>query len=159
MGLFSNLRKAPDQNTGQSAGQVNAQEETARAVLAIPLMVAASDGEITTPETMQISNMCSFSPVFLAIGGKRTSDLGVEIVEEIKARGMNDVFQRAAAALSPKLRETAMCFAIRTALADGVLEDNEKKMLVTMGESMGIPQETFMKIFDVMAMMQRAPGA
>ncbi len=155
MGLFSNLRKA----NGESVDKTNTQEETARAVLALPIMVAASDGEITTPETMQISNMCMFSPVFLAIGGKRTSDLGVEIVEELKARGMTEVFQRSAAALSPKLRETAMCFAIRTALADGVLDENEKMVLVKMGESLGLPQETFMKIFDVMAMMQRAPEA
>lgn len=151
MGLFSNLRKA--------SGQTSVQEETARAVLAMPIMVAASDGEISLPETEQIGNMCMFSPVFHAVGGKRTSELGVEIVKDIKANGMTQVFQRSTAALSPKLRETAMCFAIRTALADGVLEDNEKKILIAMGNSMGIAEETFSKIFDVMVMMQRAPGA
>lgn len=69
------------------------------------------------------------------------------------------MFTRAVAALSPKLRETAICFAIRTALVDGVLEDGEKKMLITMGEALGLSDKTFFKIFDVMVMMQRAPGA
>lgn len=151
MGLFSNLRKA--------TGQTSVQDETARAVLAMPILVAAADGQITLPETEQIGNMCMFSPVFHAVGPQRTQALGAEIVEELKAKGATEVFKRSAAVLSPKLRETAMCFAIRTALADGVLDEDEKKMLITMGESLGIAEETFFRIFDVMVMMQRAPGA
>lgn len=150
MGLFNSLRKA--------SGQVSVQEETARAVISLPLLVAAADGEITAPETAQIANMCAFSPIFHAVGPDRTIALANEIVKELKAKGANDVFARSAAALSPKLRETAICFAIRTALADGVLEDGEKKMLITMGESLGLPEETFFKIFDVMVMMQRHGG-
>jgi len=134
------------------------QDETARAVTAMQLLVAAADGEISTPETTQITNMCTFSPVFHAVGPDRTMDLAGDVVKELKAKGATEVFARSAAALSPKLRETAICFAIRTALADGVLEETEKKMLNTMGESLGLAEETFFKIFDVMVMMQRAPG-
>ena len=151
MGQFFNLR--------DHTGRTRVEDETARAVLALPLLVAAADGEISPPETTQITNMCAFSPVFHAIGPDRTMALAGEVVAELKARGATEVFKRAAAVLSPNLRETAMCFAIRTALADGKLEEGEKKMLINMGESLAIPEETFFRIFDVMVMMQRAPGA
>jgi tellurite resistance protein len=147
MGLFSSMRSAV---TGRSAN-----DDIARAVLSIPLLVAASDGKLEEAELNQITNMCSYSPIFHAVGAQRTFDLAKSILTDLQKKGGEAVFQSAKDTLSAKLCETAICFAIRTALADGYLAEEEKKMLVLMGERLGVPEATFGNIFEVMAMLQR----
>lgn len=147
MGLFSSLRGA--------AATPSTAETTARAVIAMPLMVAAADGRLDDAELHQILNMCAFSPIFHAVGGQATQRIAQECLETIKAQGAEALFTQVQPGLSPKLVETAMCFAIRTALADGVLEESEKTMLMTMGQRLGLPEQTFVQIFEVMVMLQR----
>jgi tellurite resistance protein len=57
------------------------------------------------------------------------------------------------------LRETALCFAMRIALADGKIEEGEKASLAQTAAHMEIPLERFQQIFDVVAIMQRPPSA
>lgn len=146
MGLFSNLRKAPAASTADT---------TAKAVIAMPILVAAADGQIDDAEVIQITNMCAFSPIFHSVGPQTTRALIDACVETIKTRGAEALFSEVKDALSPKMIETAMCFAIRTALADGVLEESEKQMLMAMGQRLGLPEATFVQIFEVMVMLQR----
>lgn len=148
MGLFSNLRKATTNGAGTA-------EATAKAVLSMPLMVAAADGQIDESEIHQILNMCAFSPIFHAVGAQRTQQLAEEAVTVLKTKGAEALFMEVKGSLSPNLVETAMCFAIRTSLADGHLDDREKDMLIAMGQRLDLPQETFVKIFEVMMMLQR----
>lgn len=75
MGLFSNLRKGTD--------QTRVQDETARAVIVMPLLVAAADGGISAPETTRITNMCTFSPVFHAVGPERSMELAGDVVKDL----------------------------------------------------------------------------
>ncbi|MEM9344543.1 MAG: tellurite resistance TerB family protein [Pseudomonadota bacterium] len=147
MGLFSNLRKATN--------GVDTAEATAKAVLSMPLMVAAADGQIDDAEIHQILNMCAFSPIFHAVGAERTHKLAEEAVAVLKTKGAEALFTDVKDALSPNMVETAMCFAIRTSLADGRLDESEKTMLIAMGQRLGLPQDTFVKIFEVMMMLQR----
>jgi tellurite resistance protein len=147
MGLFSSLRSG-------IAGR-NPNDDIARSVLALPLMIAASDGKIDDSEMHQILNMCAYSPIFHAVGAQRTVDLGKAILTDLRAKGAEHVFAAATASLPPALRETALCFAIRTALADGSLSGDEKQMLIVMGERLGVAEATFVKIFEVMMMLQR----
>lgn len=148
MGLFSKLR----------AGTVatNPGETVARGLLTMPLLTAAADGSIDKSELDEVIRLCSQSPIFLSIGGAKTSQLAEEIVKDLQARGANAVFEDGAAALSPALRETALCFSVRVAIADGVVDKSEKDTLAAMGERMGIPIETFMKIFEVLMMLHRS---
>jgi tellurite resistance protein len=147
MGLFSSMRNAV-------VGR-NEHDTTARAVLTMPLLVAASDGRIDETELNQVLNMCSYSPIFHAVGAKRTMELAKDILGELKAKGYQAAFQTAKAGMTPRLAETALCFAVRTALADGSLAEEEKQLLVHMGEGLGVPEAIFMNIFNVMAMLQR----
>lgn len=107
-------------------------------------------------ELGQITNMCAFHPICHAVGAARTQEIAKSILTDLQKHGAEPLFQGAKAGMTPKLAETALCFAIRTALADGTLSDQEKQMLVTMGERLGVPAETFMKIFDVMMMLLRS---
>ena len=152
MGLFSKLRNADKVQPKQN-------DEVARGVLAMPFLVAASDGSVEKCEIDQILNMCSYSPIFHAIGAERTIELSKEIAEQLHKEGATKVFARSANALPMEQRETALCFAIRAALADGYFDQREKDMLMTMGEQMGIAPEKFVQIFEVMAMMQRPAAA
>ena len=124
--------------------------------MAMPLMVAAADGQLDESELIQITNMCAFSPIFHAVGVETARAISAECLETIKTKGAEALFTEVQPALTPKMAETALCFAIRTALADGVLEDSEKTMLLAMGQRLGVPEDTFVKIFDVMIMLQRS---
>ncbi|MEL6169877.1 MAG: tellurite resistance TerB family protein [Pseudomonadota bacterium] len=151
MGLFSNLRKA--------TGAKSVADDTARAVIAMPIMVAAADGKLDRSEIDQIINMCAYSPIFHAVGAERTQKLIMECLETIKAKGSEALFTQVASTLSPQMAETALCFAIRTALADGHLDQSEKDMLMAMASRMGIEPDTFIKMFDVMVILQRPAAA
>lgn len=152
MGLFSKLRAGAPAN-------VKTDTEVARAVLSMPFMVAAADGKIDEIEIDQIMNMCSFSPIFHAIGLPKTTEMAKDIMVQLRSEGVSPVFSRAKDVLSPKLRETALCFAVRTAFADGHVDDSEREMLMTMGSNMGVSPEKFLQIFEVMSMLQRPQGA
>lgn len=149
MGLFSNLRK------GVSAPAPAPSDAAARAVLTPALMVAASDGNLDRSELDQVINMCAYSPIFQAIGAERMLDLAKEILAQYRSTGAEATFAGVRASLTPNLAETAMCFAIRTAMADGNVSKDELDMLATMAQRIGLPVETFAKIFDVMLMLQR----
>lgn len=152
MGLFSKLRNA-------DASQPSQSEEVARGVLAMPILVAAADGSIDETEINQIMNMCTYSPIFHAVGAQKTMDLCKDIVAQLKSEGAEGVFARSIAALPAAQRETALCFAVRAALADGHFDQREKDMLMTMGERLGIAPEKFVQIFEVIVMLQRPAAA
>lgn len=152
MSLFSKLRGGTSQAAIQDA-------QIARSILTLPLLVSAADGKIDDVELLQISNMVAFSPVFHKIGADLARKLALEIMSELRAKGATEVFIQARDAMAMPQRETALCFAIRTALADGHLDKSEHEMLVKMGESLGIPPEKFVQIFEVMVMMQRPAAA
>ena len=149
MGLFSKLR-----------GAASKRDETiARSVLTPSVSTAIGDGELNEAELAQLGNVVAFSPVFFEYDGKGLAELIKSIIEEIQANGHDATIGKAIAALSPALRETALCFAMRIALADGKIEDGEKASLAQTAAHMEIPLERFQQIFDVVAIMQRPPGA
>ena len=151
MGFFSNIRNKPSTESREA--------KIAKGLITMPILTAAADGSIDEAEKLQILNMVAFSPVFGVVGVEATGKLIEEVLTGLKTKGAQAVFEDAIEPLSPALRETALCFAIRAALADGVLENSEKDMLVALGQRMGLPPESFMKIFDVMCMLQRGPNA
>ncbi|MEO1292281.1 MAG: tellurite resistance TerB family protein [Pseudomonadota bacterium] len=153
MGLFNKLRKA------SATADTSQQTNVARAVLTPAVSTMISDGDVNEAEKLQLINVCSFSPIFFELDGPSFSKMIGSIIDEISANGHEAAIQKAAQGLSPKLRETAMCFALRIALADGVIEDGEKASLSQTGQHMGISPEMFGVMLEVIAMMQRPPTA
>ncbi|SFT62207.1 tellurite resistance TerB family protein [Sedimentitalea nanhaiensis] len=151
MGLFSRLRS-------DDTGPADQASEVARSVLSMPFLIAAADGRMDDTELHQILNISTYSPIFLSIGVERTLILARDIVRQLRAEGGQKVFERAAASLSPELRETALCFAIRIALADGRLDPGEQEMLIAMAKRLEIAEARCIQIFEVIAMMQRPAG-
>ena len=130
----------------------------ARAVLTPAVSTMVGDGEINEAENAQINNLIAFSPIFFNHGPAAITAYIQHILGQIAKNGHEATINAAAAELPQPLRETAMCFAIRMALADGVIEDGEKASLAQTGHHMDIPPETFGKMFEVLAMLQRAPA-
>jgi tellurite resistance protein len=148
MGLFSSMRSAV-------TGKPSAAEAHAKAILTTTLLTAAADGSIEQGEIIQITNLCAFSPIFHAIGVDRTKALIDDILKNLRKNGAEACFTEAKQAMTPGLAETAICFACRVALADGQVTREEKETLFALGSRLDVPPETFIKIFDVMLMLQR----
>lgn len=149
MALFSRLRgahAAPDQSF----------ERIARAILTPAVVVAVSDGKIERAEIDQIVSMCSFNPIFQRIGAQRTGQL---ISELVSSSDYMALLKEAAGQLDQSLRETAICFAIRVAIADGHVDEMEHKTLVAFAMQFGIGPDDYNRMVDVLAMLQRAPRA
>ncbi|WP_176473940.1 tellurite resistance TerB family protein [Actibacterium ureilyticum] len=151
MGLFSKLRSG-------GGAQGSEAYATAKAVITPAVLAMVADGSVDDAELIQIQNMCAFSPIFLAIGADQTKKAIHEALDELKTKGAAAAIDASAQALSPKLRETALCFAIRVTLADGVLDEGEKTAIIGTAQRLDVPPEVFQKIFDVVVMMQRHAG-
>ncbi|MBK0328373.1 tellurite resistance TerB family protein [Rhodobacteraceae bacterium F11138] len=148
MGLFSRFRKDECAAAERSC-------EVARSVLSMPFLIAAADGRMDDTELHQILNISTYSPIFLAIGVEQTLILARDIMRQLRAEGPRRVFDRAAASLDPDLRETALCFAIRIALADGRMGPREQELLVVMARRLDISEFRCRRILEVIAIMQR----
>ncbi|MFZ5961514.1 tellurite resistance TerB family protein [Thalassococcus sp. BH17M4-6] len=150
MGLFSNLRK----------GKVEPVDTTlARAMLTMPVLAGAADGKFEESETREIVTLCAQNAVFLRLGYDRTEALIKEIVIDMKKRGAQAIFKEAVAVMPQEMRETALCFAVRVSAADGHVDKSEFEALKVMGQTMMIPPERFIQIFEVLMMLHRAPRA
>ncbi len=149
MSIFSRLR---------SGGRTSA-NDVARAVITPAVSTMIADGSIANAENDQLINMCRLSPLFRGFSGKEFSAIIVGIIDEIERSGHEATIAGAATTLTPALRETAFCFAARMAGADGKIEEGELASLQQTALHMEIASEAMGKILDVVAMMQRGPGA
>ncbi|MCI4662145.1 MAG: tellurite resistance TerB family protein [Neomegalonema sp.] len=149
MNLYEKLRRS----------SIGRDDVIARAVLTPAVSTMISDGSVHDSELSQLTNLCSFSPIFVPYDAQALSSLVQDIIGKIEAEGHDAVIAQAAEHLSPSLRETALCFAARIALADGRLDDGEKASLAQTGYHMQIPASIFEKVIEVVAMMQRPANA
>jgi tellurite resistance protein len=131
----------------------------ARAILIPSIGVMASDGQMDDRELHQLNNVVSFSPIFSQLDGKTLTGLCKDILTSFNNRGARAVYAEAKAVLSPALRETAMCFALRIASADGRLEEGEREALSYLAAEFEISMETFEAMATVLGMMQRPASA
>lgn len=131
-----------------------ADDPVARAVLTPAVSTMIGDGDVNDAEMAQLSNLIAFSPIFGDHGPAAVSGFVNYIIETIRQNGHDETIKAAAAELPEALRETALCFAMRIALADGKIEDGEKASLAQTGGHLGVTPERFGQIFGVIAALQ-----
>lgn len=148
MGLFSRFRVV-------SVGQAPTMHEQAQAVIAPAVVVMLANGHMQVEELEQLANLCAFSPLFRRLESACTQQMIEAVIEDLRHRSGAEVVAGSARVLAPGLRETALCYAIRVALADGILDEHEREAIIDIAQRLAVPPEVFHKIFDVMAMMQR----
>ena len=144
MGLFSKLRKAEPANN----------QNLSKAVLMPSVMTMIADGSVDDSDLAQLSNLCSFSPIFAGQPGEVTMSLIKELANELLNGDIGALLARTKAELTMPMRETAVLFAMRIAMADGHLDEGEKKSLLVLGQQFEIPENKFMVMFDVVSIMQ-----
>ncbi|MEM6676610.1 MAG: tellurite resistance TerB family protein [Pseudomonadota bacterium] len=135
--------------------QPPADEIVPRAIMAPAVSAMLADGVPAAEEISQLSNLCLFSPIFAHLAPERLAEMVREIQSEIVDRGGRTVLEEAAATLPPALRETAFCFAVRIAMADGTIPANEEKALEVIAGILGLSGVTATTIYTVIAMLQR----
>jgi tellurite resistance protein len=149
MPFFSKLRSA----------KPPASEELPKAVLTPAVCAIMADGDMQGSEINQLSNICSFSPIFAQIEPKRLADIVREIIAENMERGGDTMLREAAGRLSPGLRETAFCFVVRVAMADGTVTAQERMALEKIANVLDLSSGSVANIYEVIAMMQRQADA
>ncbi len=145
MGWFS-PKKAPS-----SADTFNKQE----AFLAIALATSAADGQIVESEAKGIFAYLLQMRIFEGYNERQMSDLLKKLVTILNNEGVGGLVAIAKSSLPDELRETAFVCATDIALADGVIEDNEKKLLEELQQVLGISDEIGQKILQVMMIKNR----
>jgi uncharacterized tellurite resistance protein B-like protein len=132
-----------------------ADETIPRAVLTPAVSAIMADGDMQAEEVHQLSNLCSFSPIFHAIPPERLAGIVRELIAEIMERGGARKLEEAAALLDPPLRETAFCFVVRVVMADGTVGEKEKRALEKIAEVLALDAGTVAQIYTVIQMLQR----
>jgi uncharacterized tellurite resistance protein B-like protein len=132
-------------------------EALPRAVMTPAVSAIMADGDMQAEEVSQLSNLCSFSPVFAHIHPERLAEMVRELIAETMEKGGDTTLREAAASLSPRMSETAFCFVARIVMADGTITDEEEEALQKIAEILEVPAGTVAQIVDVVKMMQRKP--
>ncbi|MEM9975421.1 MAG: tellurite resistance TerB family protein [Pseudomonadota bacterium] len=152
MGLFSKLRNA-------SPAQTPKLEAIAKAVITPSVFMIHADGKVQRSEADQLHNLCAFSPIFQELGAPGTKKAVDSVIMDIAAHGPQAVLSGAISQLSPLLRETALMFAMRIALADGELAEVERAVLLRMASEMGISPDNTAAMLEVVLILQRPASA
>ena len=74
----------------------------------------------------------------------------------MKKDGPSALVNASAAELSDDLKLTAFACAVDIALADGVLEEEEKDIINQLAEVLGVPEKTAISIIEVMIIKNKA---
>lgn len=138
-----------------ASSEPDEQRRAARALLALPLIVSAAGGRVDAENLDRTLSFCILSPVVRSMGPQETEDIAGECLAVMRELGSEELFSDVIVGLALEMAESAMCLAIAVAVARGPLDEARKGTLRTMGQRLGLPEATFIKIFDVMNMLSR----
>jgi tellurite resistance protein len=146
-------RRTP--SAGQALGLSEAEVALARGLIAPSVLVMASDGAIGSAERRELIGSLRFNGALGRFGTEAVVSLAEDMLVEMRMRFGVQTLSVLTEALDPPLRRTAVCMALRIAMADGTLKDSEHTMLVDLAMSLDIPPDEYNKMVDVMAILQR----
>ena len=128
----------------------------ARGLIAPAILVMAADGRVETSEERQLANAVAFNGAFLRIG----PEASIDVVHDVAARAAEpdgaDALLALTEALPQRLRETAICIALRISIADGRFEDAEHSALVGYAMRLGVTPGDYNRMADVLSILHRS---
>jgi tellurite resistance protein len=148
MGLFDGLR-----------GKNTASLDLATAVMVPAVAAMLSDGSIEDEEVSQIRAICLLSPLFRENSRDEDTDLILKAIKLVESHGAEDMCMRAAATLSPALRETAFAFATAMVMSDGHVGRKEEAVVDNLVQWLSLSQDRASAILSVIAVLQHAEEA
>lgn len=116
----------------------------------IAVAMAGADGSIAESEWAGIVNYIRRLRLYDNFSGPAFDKLFDKLFRILKKDGAGALVKASADALSDELKLTAFACAVDIALADGVLEEEEKAVINQLAEALAIPEKTAISIIEVM---------
>lgn len=122
----------------------------AESFAAIALIAVAADGYITDSEGQSIGTTLSRMQMFRSYPNDVMKRMLDKLLSILQRQGVEVLFNAAMAGLPHDLKETAFAVATDIVLADGDVTEEEENLLNDLYRALDIPEETAVKIIDVM---------
>jgi len=142
MGIF-------DKVLGKDSGTVSLNK--AEAFAAIGVATVASDGEITSEEVHRIAVDLTTLKAFRKHDVRDLGNTLNKVSGHIRKRGTGPVFDVVKTVLTKEEKQAAFFIAADLVLADGIVEEEEKKFLEDLQGTLGIDDAVALKIVEVAA--------
>jgi tellurite resistance protein len=147
MGLF-------DKVLGKEGGEIKLDKKEAFGAVAVAAV--ASDGDVSPEEVNRIIADLVTLKAFRRSDARDLSNVLNKVAGLIKKRGIGPVIQAAKAGLNQDELGAAFFVAVDLVLADGVVEENEKKFLEELQHTIGMDDATATKIAEVVVIKNKA---
>jgi tellurite resistance protein len=109
------------------------------ALVAVMIAVSASDERMSTPELLSITRIVDHLPIFAAYDADRINIVSSTVFDLLTEEdGLDALFGLVRGALPDELYETAYAMACDVAASDGVLRDQELRLLEEMRYELNI---------------------
>jgi tellurite resistance protein len=148
MGLFDKVFGGQD-----AAEHVDLDQQ--ESFLAIALAISASDGHISQSEINSIISYLSRMRMFENVAGNRMQGMFDRLIGILRRQGPGHLVNLAKKTLPHELRQTAFACAVDIALADGVIEQDEKALLEELQQALEVPENIALNIIQVMMIKNR----
>ncbi|MDE5701703.1 MAG: tellurite resistance TerB family protein, partial [Bacteroides sp.] len=122
----------------------------------IALAMAGADGSIAESEWAGIVNYIRRLRIYDNFSGPAFDKLFDKLFRILRNQGPSALVNASVESLSDDLKLTAFACAVDIALADGVLEEEEKELINQMAEVLEIPDQTAISIIEVMIIKNKA---
>lgn len=147
MGLFDKIfNKVPEED------KLSKQE----AFAGIALAMAGADGSISQAEWDGIVNYIRRLRLYDNFSGPAFDKMFDKLFRILKSQGASALVASSIDGLPDDLKLTAFACAVDIALADGVVEDEEKDIINQLAESLQIPEKTAISIIEVLIIKNKA---
>ena len=147
MGLFDKVfSKAP------KAEPLNAQE----AFACIALAMAGAEGSIAQSEWDGIVNYIRRLRLYDNYSGPAFDKMFDKVFRILRNEGPGALVSASVAGLPDDLKLTAFACAVDIALADGVVEEEEKEIINQLAGALEIPEQTAIQIIEVLIIKNKA---
>lgn len=147
MGLFDKIFQTAPEET-----KLTQQE----AFAGIALAMAGADGSIAQSEWEGIVNYIRRLRIYDNFSGPAFDKLFDKLFKILKKDGPGALANASASELSDELKLTAFACAVDIALADGVLEEEEKDIINQLAVTLNVPEQTAISIIEVMIIKNKA---
>ncbi len=147
MGLFDKIFQVAPEET-----KLTQQE----AFAGIAIAMAGADGSIAESEWAGIVSYIRRLRLYDNFSGPAFDKLFDKLFKILKKDGAGALVKASTEYLSDVLKLTAFACAVDIALADGVLEEEEKEIINQLAEALSIPEKTAISIIEVMIIKNKA---
>ena len=147
MGLFDKIFQVAPEET-----KLTQQE----AFAGIAIAMAGADGSIAESECAGIVSYIRRLRLYDNFSGPAFDKLFDKLFKILKKDGAGALVKASTENLSDDLKLTAFACAVDIALADGVLEEEEKEIINQLAEALSIPEKTAISIIEVMIIKNKA---